>query len=271
MGSAAGPGAVLSKGLLVGVGTLSGIGDAVLGLPVLSQVEGSDLLCLLDLLLVGLDLALQLVDESLHSLVVLPVLVLLVAQLLDLALPLKPLSSILLTAELIGQPGGVNHGTLGLLLAEAGLGSHLVQVAGESGHLRLDLHLGSLDGLVLASLVAEGLVGVSKLLLNHTSGTVSLLQQSAGLLQSVLVGVALAVGNDESVVGLLLGQLLTLELGLSLPQTQLVGLDVPLGLSIGSVGVLQVALEVQDISLELLLHPESLSLALGFSLNSGLH
>merc|ERR1719490_259798 len=206
-GSAVGPSAVLSKGLLVGVSTLSSIGDAVLGLPVLSQVEGSDLLGLLDLLLVGLDLALQLVDESLHSLVVLPVLVLLVAQLLDfalrlahvllsishapvlsiqlrfeltdasvhlghgllatleglglglidaglhvldlsiqkLALPLKTLSSILLTAELIGQPGGVNHGTLGLLFAEAGLGSHLVQVAGESGHLRLDLHLGLRD------------------------------------------------------------------------------------------------------------------------------
>merc|ERR1719510_1245903 len=132
-------------------------------------------------------------------------------------------------AELISQPGGVDHGTLGLLLAE---GSH-------SGHLRLDLHLGGLDGLVLAGLVAEGLVGVGKLLLNHTSGTVGLLQQSAGLLQGVLVGVTLAVGNDQGVVGLLLGHLLALELGLGLPETELVGLDVPLGLGVGSVGVLQ--------------------------------
>merc|ERR1719201_1829958 len=153
-----------------------------------------------------------------------------------LALPLKTLSSILLTAELIGKPGGIDHGTLGLLLAESGLGSHLIEVAGESGHLGLDLHLGGLDGLVLASLVAEGLVGVSKLLLHHASGTVCLLQQSAGLLQSILVGVALAVSDDQSVVGLL-----------------------------------QVALKVQDISLQLLLHPQSLSLALGLSLNSGLH
>ena len=50
-----------------------------------------------------------------------------------LALPLKTLSSILLTAELIGKPGGIDHGTLGLLLAESGLGSHLIEVAGESG------------------------------------------------------------------------------------------------------------------------------------------
>merc|ERR1719361_1799289 len=160
---------------------------------------------------------------------------------------------------------------LSLLLAEAGLGGHLVEVAGESGHLRLNLHLGGLDSLVLASLVAQSLVGVSKFLLDHTSGTVGLLQQSAGLLQSILVGVALAVGNDESIMSLLLGQLFALELGLGLPQTELVSLDVALGLSIGSVGVLQVALKVQHVSLQLLLHPQSLSLALGFGLNSGLH
>ena len=44
--------------------------------PVLGQVEGGDLLRLLDLLLVRLDLALQLVDQGLHPLVVLAVLVL---------------------------------------------------------------------------------------------------------------------------------------------------------------------------------------------------
>ena len=35
-------------------------------------------------------------------------------------------------------------------------------------HLRLDLHLGGLDSLVLASLVAQSLIGVGKLLLDHT-------------------------------------------------------------------------------------------------------
>merc|ERR1719232_925863 len=44
-----------------------------------------------------------------------------------------------------------------------------------------------------------------------------------------------------------------------------------LGVSIGSVGALQVALKIQDVSLELLLNPQSLSLGLGLSLNSGLH
>merc|ERR1719278_1098429 len=95
---------------------------------------------------------------------------------------------------------------------------------------------------------------------------VGLLQQGARLLQGVLVGVALAVGRDEGIVSLL-----SLELGLGIPQRQLVGLDVPLGLSVGSVGMLKVAVKVKHITLKLLLHPESLSLALGLSLNSRLH
>ena len=81
-------GSALSQGLLIEVSSLHADGEVVLDLAVLGQVEGGDLLSLLNLLLVGLDLALQLVNESLHPLVVLPVLVLLVAQLLDLALRL---------------------------------------------------------------------------------------------------------------------------------------------------------------------------------------
>ena len=41
--------------------------------PELGQVEGGDLLSLLDLLLVRLDLLLQFVNQILHSFVVLPV------------------------------------------------------------------------------------------------------------------------------------------------------------------------------------------------------
>ena len=73
---------VLGKSLLVGVRALGGVGNAVLGLPVLGQVEGGYLLGFLNLLLVRLYLALELVDQGLHPLVVLAVLVLLVAQLI---------------------------------------------------------------------------------------------------------------------------------------------------------------------------------------------
>ena len=78
----------LGEGLLVQVGTLGASGQVGLHLAELGKVKGSNLLGLLNLLLVRLDLALKLVNESLHPLVVLPVLVLLVGQLLDV--PLRP-------------------------------------------------------------------------------------------------------------------------------------------------------------------------------------
>merc|ERR1719288_18784 len=70
------------------VSTFSAGLEVALDLPVLGEVEGSNLLGLLNLLLVGLDLALELVDQTLHPLVVLPVLVLGVGQLLDVTLGL---------------------------------------------------------------------------------------------------------------------------------------------------------------------------------------
>merc|ERR1719175_183000 len=84
--SAAGTCAGLGQGLLVQVGSLRAPGQVGLHLPELGQVEGGDLLGLLDLLLVRLDLALELVNETLHPLVVLSVLILLVSQLLDVSL-----------------------------------------------------------------------------------------------------------------------------------------------------------------------------------------
>merc|ERR1719190_36757 len=70
------------------VSTFSAGLEVALDLSVLGEVEGSNLLGLLNLLLVGLDLALELVDQTLHPLVVLPVLVLGVGQLLDVTLGL---------------------------------------------------------------------------------------------------------------------------------------------------------------------------------------
>merc|ERR1719270_1296794 len=119
--------------------------------------------------------------------------------------------------------------SVGLLLGQRSFTSHLVTVSLESLHLRLQLHLGSLDGLVGAGLVRQGLVCVLQLLLNHTAGTISLLQEGAGLLKSVLVGVGLALSIDQLVMGNLLGSLLVLQLGLGLSQLELVVLDGSLG------------------------------------------
>merc|ERR1711963_202175 len=78
----------LGQCLLVEVSSLNADGQVVLDLSVLGKVEGGNLLGLLDLLLVGLDLALELVDQGLHPLLVLLVLVNGVGQLLDVSLGL---------------------------------------------------------------------------------------------------------------------------------------------------------------------------------------
>ena len=78
----------LGESLLIDISTLLGSGEVALHLAELGQVEGSDLLGLLNLFLVGLDLALELIDEALHPLMVLSVFILLVSELLDVPLRL---------------------------------------------------------------------------------------------------------------------------------------------------------------------------------------
>ena len=57
----------LGQRLLVEVGPLGRLGEVALHLAELGQVEGRNLLRLLDLLLVGLDLGLQLVNQGLEG------------------------------------------------------------------------------------------------------------------------------------------------------------------------------------------------------------
>merc|ERR1719471_331542 len=87
-GSSTALGLELAQSLLIQVGSLLSLSQVGLGLAELGQVHGSNLLSLLDLLLVGLDLGLELVDQSLHTLVVLAVLIRGVSKLLDPALRL---------------------------------------------------------------------------------------------------------------------------------------------------------------------------------------
>merc|ERR1719411_1581794 len=80
------PRLVLGQDLLVDIGPLLRLFQVGLHLAELGQVQGGDLLGLLDLLLVALDLVLEFVDQLLHPLVVLLVLLLGEGKLLHTAL-----------------------------------------------------------------------------------------------------------------------------------------------------------------------------------------
>merc|ERR1711972_1213148 len=78
----------LGKGLLMKISSFTTGLKITLNLSVFGKVKGSNLLSLLNLLLIGLDLALELVNEGLHPLTVLSVLILGIGQLLDVSLRL---------------------------------------------------------------------------------------------------------------------------------------------------------------------------------------
>merc|ERR1712192_357772 len=74
-GSRLGPGLPHCHCLLICISTGLSITEGACHLAVLGKVESCDFLGLLDLLLVGLHLALQLVNEGLHPLMVLAILI----------------------------------------------------------------------------------------------------------------------------------------------------------------------------------------------------
>merc|ERR1712079_34390 len=163
----------------------SSISQGSSNLAVLGQVESSNLLSLLNLLLVGLDLALELVNESLHALVVLLVLVASEGELLDGSLSL---------AEVLKDIGVAAALSVKLRLQLTDAGLHLNH--GLSATLEgIDLGLVSTGSSVLALGLKKLLVllkGHGKLLLasEFISKTSGINHSSGGLLlgQSGLIG-----------------------------------------------------------------------------------
>merc|ERR1719481_2273454 len=178
---------------------------------------------------------------------------------------------LLFTAELLGKTGSVHHSTGSLLLGQPGLIGHLVQVAVQLTKLTLQLPLGGSDGLVDVGQVSQGLVGVSKLLLSSTALTISSLEESTSLLKAIGNSSSPSVSSHLGIGGSRLGSRLLVNLDLGVAHLQGILLDGGLGLGVASNGVLEGQTKVGSVSLKLLLHPESLGLALGLSLEGNLH
>merc|ERR1712170_195060 len=126
-------GLVLGKGLFIEVSSLLRIGKVGLSLAELGQVEGSNFLSLLNLLLVRLDLSLQLVNQGLHTLMVLAVLISSKSQLLDAAFRLAQVllgitkASVLSIKFRFQLPDASLHLVHCLLASLKGIGLSLIQ------------------------------------------------------------------------------------------------------------------------------------------------
>merc|ERR1740123_2724305 len=324
---------LVEEGRLGQPGAILGLLQLLLGLPELSQVEGGDLLSLLNLLLVGLDLGLQLTSEVAHGHLVLLVLVVLEGELLDLALSLLVtlhvvggaglhaaqlnlklpdaglqlghggLSSlhrgligiskavlhvghgglqgplglgldrdvVLLSTELISKTSSVNHCFLGLLLGALSLVEHVA-----------DLSLHGVDGPLEPALVSSGArvdivhlvdghAGFGQLGLSLPLAPLGRVKEGTSLFHLTPEGVGPAL-SEAGLLGHLLAETSSLFIvHLSLPQLALVALDGLQSLIVGLVGVVESNLELVDVSLQLLLHAETLGLGLLLSLQGSLH
>merc|ERR1719150_563114 len=171
-------GSLVVKGRLSEPGTVLGLLQLLLGLPELGQVEGGDLLSLLDLLLVGLDLGLQLASQVAHGHLVLLVLVVLELKLLDLAL------SLLVTLQVV-----------------AGASLHVAQFDLQLPDARLELGHGGLASL------HGGLVGIGQTVLHVSHGglkgpLVLGLDSNVVLFSTELISKASSI--DHGLLGLLL-------------------------------------------------------------------
>merc|ERR1719195_1772962 len=321
------------EGSLGHAGTVLGLLQLLLSLAELGQVEGGDLLRLLNLLLVGLDLLLQLASQLGHAVLVLLVLINLELELLAAALgllvTLHVLASVglsvaqlnlqlpdpglqigqgsaasthggvvglgtlvlklgqlslqgslglgqsggvvLLSAELIGQTGGINHGLLGLLLRVLGLVRHVVNLSVQGVDSALDAALLSGGAGVDGGHLIDSIPGLAQLSLGLPLATLGRVQKRPGLLHLPGESVGTAVSKAGLLSHLLADTGLLGEGALSLPHLALVALDGLLGLVVGLVGVIQSNLQLVDLTLKLLLDPQTLSLGALLRLKGGLH
>merc|ERR1719445_1637520 len=238
------------------LGSLLGLLKLLLSLAELGQVEGGDLLNLLDLLLVGLDLHLQLAGQLGHAVLVLLVLTLGEGELLCLAL-----------GSLVSLGG----------LASAGLGGgklslELTDLALELGHGGLAGLQGNILSIGETSLKFSKSVG-ERVLSSSKSGdmlllSAELISKTSSINHGLLCLVLGILGRDEHTIDLSLeGVDGGLELALASHVTGIDGLhvvdsrsgvsNVILELSDGAVGAIKKSLGLLNFS------GESTSLALG--------
>merc|ERR1719225_2511791 len=205
------------------LGTLLHLLQLLLGLPELGKVEGGDLLGLLDLLLVGLDLGLQLGGQVGHPVLVLLVLTRGEDQLLALAL------------STLVSLGGLSSASLGA----SKLGLQLLDLVLQLGHGGLATLGGGVLGigetsLELSQLVVQGLLGGG-------------LGRGVVLLGTELVSKTSSI--DHRLLGLLLGVLGSAEHGVHLSLDGVDGsLEAALGGHVAAVDDLHVVDGVAAIS-----------------------
>merc|ERR550517_1343543 len=176
---------------------------------------------------------------------------------------------LLLSTELVSKTGSVNHRLLGLVLGVLGGDKHTVDLSLEGVDAGLQLALGGHVATVDGLHVVDGSTRVSNVVLELSDGAVGSIKKSLALLHLAREGGRLALRDSNLLADLSPGAGLVLVRLDGLTELGLVALDGLDTLRVSLVGVVQSDLQLVDLSLELLLDAESLTLGSLLGLNGG--
>merc|ERR1719443_503377 len=174
-------------------------------------------------------------------------------------------------SELVSKSGGINHGLLGLLLRVLGLVQHVVNLGVEGVDCALNAALLSRCSGVDGGHLVDSISGLAKLSLGLSLASLSRVQEGPSLLHLTSESIGASVSEAGLLGHLLANTGLLGQSTLGLSHLSLVSLDGLLGLIVGLVGVVKSDLELVDLSLQLLLDSQSLSLGTLLRLKTGLH
>merc|ERR1719285_247958 len=178
---------------------------------------------------------------------------------------------ILLSSQFISKTGSINHCLLGLLLAALGLMKHIINLSLHGVHIALKAALLSSCLGVNGAHVINSNSGLNKLSLSLTLATISRVKQSSGLLHLSTKSLGFALMKASLLIHLLASSRCLLITTLSFTELSLVSLDGLLSFIVSFVGMIKSNLKLIDLSLQLLLDSEGLSLGSLLAFKASLH
>merc|ERR1711963_887651 len=178
---------------------------------------------------------------------------------------------ILFSSQFISKTGSINHCLLGLLLAALGLMKHVINLSLHGVHIALKAALLSSCLGVNGAHVINSNSCLNKLSLSLTLATISRVKKSSGLFHLSTKSLGFALMKASLLIHLLASSRCLLIATLSFTELSLVSLDGLLSFIVSFVGMIKSNLKLIDLSLQLLLDSESLSLRSLLTFKASLH
>merc|ERR1719322_770886 len=143
----------------------------------------------------------------------------------NLLVSLKMSRQILFSTKFFSKTSSIHHGTGSLLLGQSCLVGHLIKISIHVVDFILELPLGGRESLVSVGGISKLFIGVREVLLQLSSGSVSLLKKTSSLFKGILGSIGLSLSNNKRFLSSRLQRGLLFKLHLSISDLSLVFLQ----------------------------------------------